>query len=188
MLKRYAFSFYEVIVHIEELRNHARLYGSISAYSSLPRLEGYKRESMIACLKEMRTECENLDLTHTTSLISFAESEVQRKGKDYTYADMLKELDTLSFSFTEELRRNSVFRIANEKDKYFQKDDLFGAKVNTAFPSCADEIANAGTCYALEQSEACVFHLMRVLERSLGALASKFNVPFDRNNWQNIIE
>jgi len=189
MLKRYAFSFYGVVVRIEELRNWARLLAeNSSSYSAPTKADKTKREGMIAALKEMRTECENLDLTHTSSLISFAESEVQRKGDDYTYADMLKELDTLSFSFATELRRNGCFRIATEKDRYFQKNELFGALVNSAFPSCADEIEHAGTCYALEQNEACVFHLMRILERSLGVLASKFKVPFDHDNWHKIIE
>ncbi len=107
---------------------------------------------MIASLKEMRTECGNLDLAHTVSLISFAESEVQRKGDDYTYADMLKELDTLSFSFAEELRRNSFFRIANEKEKYFQKDDLFGREVSKAFGSCVGEIQAAAPATRLSKT------------------------------------
>jgi hypothetical protein len=194
MLKRYAFSFYEVVVRIEDLRSEARAFVSLDSHSyGGPKTMGeFRRPSMIACLKEMRTECEKLDLIHTASLISFSESEVQRKGDDYTYADMLKELDTLSFSFAEELRRNSCFRIATEKDKYFQKDDLFGAHVNTAFPSCADEIENAGNCYALQQNEACVFHCMRILERGLRALAKELGVTFsgtlDLQNWQNIIE
>ena len=42
--------------------------------------------------------------------------------------------------------------------------------------------------FALEQNDACVFHLMRILERVLGTLAFKFNVPFERTNWHNIIE
>jgi hypothetical protein len=192
MLKRYAFSFYGVVVRIEELRNWARLLAQSNSYSAPTKADKTKREGMIACLKEMRAECENLDLTHTASMISFAESEVQRKGDDYTYADMLKELDTLSFSFAEELRRNSCFRIANEKDGFFQKDDLFGARVNIAFPSCATEIQNAGNCYALEQNDGCVFHCMRVLELALRVLAKELGVTFsgtlDLQDWQTIIE
>jgi hypothetical protein len=194
MLKRYAFSFYEVLVHLEALRNDARLLGTFDNYSySGPRkVDSTKREDMIACLKEIRTECENLDLTHTPSLISFAESEVQRKGDKYTYTDILKDLDTLSFSFANELRRNSCFRIANEKDKYFQNHDLLGPKVSTAFPLCSREIKNAANCYALEQNEACVFHSMCALESALHVLANELGVTFSGNldlqNWQPIIE
>jgi len=191
MLKRYAFSFYEVVVRIEQLRTEARNLAVFSGYgppSSLTKADKFKRDSLIACLKELRTECENLDLAHTASLILFAESEVQRKGDGYTYVDILKELDTLSFSFAAELRRNSCFRVGPEKDKYFEKDDLFGPEVSKAFRSCADEIRNAGNCYALEQNEASAFHSMKILERGLGFLAKRFAVDFAHTNWHNVIE
>jgi hypothetical protein len=101
-------------------------------------------------------------------------------------------LDTLSFSFAKELQRHSCFRIATEKDKYFEKDDLFGPEVSKAFRSCVAEIRNAGNCYALEQNEACVFHCMRILERALRLLAKELGVTFsgalDLQDWQNIIE
>jgi hypothetical protein len=93
MLKRYAFSFYEVVLHIEELQKEARVFTSASIYSG-QKAPTHRREGMIACLKAMRTECEKLDLTHTASLISFGESEVQRKGDDHTYTDISKGLDT----------------------------------------------------------------------------------------------
>ena len=192
MLKRYAFSFYEMVLHIEELQKEARTFVSAGTYYIGYKAPTHRREGMITCLKEMRTECEKLDLTHTAALISFSESAVQRKGDDYTYADMSKELDTLSFSFIDELRRNSCFLIATEKNKYFQKDDLVGPQVNTAFPSCSHEIKNAGNCYALEQNEACVFHCMCALELALHVLANELGVTFsgtlDLQNWQNIIE
>jgi len=192
MLKRYAFGFYEVVIRLERLRRDAWLYAERGSYSGPEKAPDNKRDDLTTALMEMRAECLKLDLAHTPDLMSHIEAEVHRKGKDYTYADMMNHLDTLSFSFAEELRKSSCFRIANEKDKYFQKYDLFGAKVNTAFPSCADEIEKAGTCYALEQNEACVFHCMRVLERALRALAKKLNVTFsgtlDLQNWQNIIE
>jgi hypothetical protein len=88
MLKRYAFSFYEVMIRIEQLRSKARMLGSGSYGQS--KVDDSQRDGMVACLKEMRVECENLDLTHTASMIVFAESEVQRKGVEYTFADMLR--------------------------------------------------------------------------------------------------
>jgi hypothetical protein len=121
MLKRYAFSFYEAVVGIEELRSEARLLATIR-----DKTDRFKRDDLIARLKAMRTECENLDLTHTASLISFAKSEVKRKENAYTYVDILKDLDTISFSFAAELRRNRCVRIATEKDKYFENEDPFG--------------------------------------------------------------
>ncbi len=65
---------------------------------------------------------------------------------------------------------------------------MFGPLVAQAFHSCVDGIRQAGTCYALEQPEACVFHLTRVLERSLGVLAAKLGVSFDQKTWHTVIE
>lgn len=187
MLKRYAFSFYEVVVRIEHFRNHAGLLAP-SGYAAPSKVDAHMRDQLVACLKDMRTECDGLELIHTASLVAFAESEVARKGDGYTYVDMLKELDTISYSFADELRRRSCVRIDSEKDRYYEKDDLFGPEVTKAFRSCVEGIRRAGTCYALEQPEACVYHLMRVLERSLGVLAGKLGVPFDHGTWHQIIE
>jgi hypothetical protein len=180
MLKRYAFSFYEAVVRIERARRTASVDPG--------KANAYRLEELSAALIQMRAECVKLDLADTSDLISHVESEVHRKGKDYTSEDMVNHLETLAFKFATELRKELFFRIADERKQYFEKDDLFGSHANAAFPSCMTEITNAGNCYALEQNEACVFHLMRILERSLGVLASKFSVPFDHDNWHNIIE
>jgi hypothetical protein len=46
----------------------------------------------------------------------------------------------------------------------------------------------AGNCHACGFNDACVFHLMRVLEKGLAALAAVFSESFTYENWHNIIE
>src|SRR5688500_15545408 len=106
----------------------------------------------------------------------------------YTENDLLSDLDTLEMSFRNELRGEMIFRIAPDKNRYFEKDNMFGSEVASAFPSAIDDIRNAGTCYAVEQWDASVFHLMRVLERGLRVLATKFNIPFLNTTWHTVIE
>lgn len=185
MLKRYAFSFYEVVSRLEALRASARVY---EGTTYLKELYDHARKDLLNCLSEMRAECDKLTLVNTSNLISHFESEVIRKGKDYTYNDLGNSLGTLSHSFSAELRKHFFFGIQDDKNKYFQNDDLLGAKVNTAFPSCVAEGRDAGNCYALEQYEATGFHSMRILERGLGSLAKKFGVDFNHTNWHNVIE
>lgn len=180
MLKRYALSFYDVAVSIERARRTASVDSG--------KVNTYRLEELSESLIQMRAECVKLDLAHTLDLISHVESEVLRKGKDYTCGDMVNHLETLASSFATELRKELVFRIADERRKYFEKVDLFGLQVNTAFPSCVAEITNAGNCYALEQNEASAFHSMKILERALGVLAKKFGVDFSHTNWHNVIE
>jgi hypothetical protein len=152
------------------------------------KLYDYTREEVVACLSEMRIECVALTLGSTSGLVSHIEAEVARKGEEYTFNDLLNHLNALDASFGTELRKQFFFSIEDEKKKYFQQDELFGVKVNTAFPSCVPEIRDAGNCYALEQYEATAFHSMRVLERGLNALATKFGVDFSHTNWHNVIE
>ena len=136
----------------------------------------------------MRVECAKLDLVSTVDLVSHIQAEVERRSEGYTYLECSNHLETLFFSFTAELRKNAFFRIATDKEKYFERDDLFGADVSRAFTKCVDEVRNAGNCYALEQYEASAFHSMRVLERGLRALAAKFGVPFNNATWNTVIE
>jgi len=105
-----------------------------------------------------------------------------------TYATLVFDLDHLDGSLNSELKKEAVFRIPSERKDYFERDELFGSKVATAFPSCERDIRKAGTCYALGQEDACVHHLMLVIERGLNALAAKVAVPYHRTNWQNIID
>jgi hypothetical protein len=94
----------------------------------------------------------------------------------------------LNDSLSHELETEAVFRIPPKRKDYLERDDLFGPEVATAFASCERDIRNAGSCYAFVQGDACVHHLMLVLERELHALAAKVDVSYQQTNWQNIID
>lgn len=185
MLQRYSFSFYEVVCRLERHYTRAQIQFS-GSYPA--KIYGPEREELSQALSEMRKECDSLNLDHTVGLVSHIEDEVLRRGEGYTHNEAVAALDTLRFSFSAELRKRFFFRIQEENGKYFQKDDLFGISVNTAFPSSISEIRDAGNGYALEQDEAAAFHSMRVLERGLAVLAKKFGVDFSHTNWHNVIE
>ena len=88
---------------------------------------------------------------------------------------------------------NALFLAVNEKYKllYEQPEPLFGANVAAKFPAANPEIEAAGQCLALEQWNAAVFHLMRVLEHGLRktarSLGVKMPVHIDLANWLEII-
>jgi len=71
---------------------------------------------------------------------------------------------------------------------YQAKEFLFGEIVVDSFPSAGYDIDEAGKCYALSRSTACVFHLMRVVEIGLRALCAALNVELSPNvNWLAIL-
>jgi hypothetical protein len=90
--------------------------------------------------------------------------------------------------------KNDVFLyIEPDKAEYYQQGDycsqeLFGDTVSDKFPSAAEDIRAAGNCYATGNHTACVFHLMRVAEHGLRAVAHILEVPFQHENWHNIID
>jgi hypothetical protein len=64
------------------------------------------------------------------------------------------------------------------KDKYFERDDLFGEAVNKAFPSAKADIKCAGNCLAADLADGAVFYLMRVA--SIGARTSARNLGVEK--------
>jgi hypothetical protein len=190
MLKAYAFGFYKVALDLQNLRVHARLSPKGSTVNEIDQGEF---EKFLASMKE---ECGNLTLKHTLNMTLGIEAKYRSKATPgmfsyldkYTYSDLVNDLDALDISFSSELREELIFRLPSERRDYLEKDDLFGSDVTAAFPSAIDDIRNAGTCFAVEQWDASVFHLMKTLERGLHALAARFGVTFEQANWHNVIE
>lgn len=66
--------------------------------------------------------------------------------------------------------------------------DSENVSVNDRFPVAVYDIQEAANCRALARPTACVFHLMRVLEVGLNALATDLGIPWpSRNDWQDVI-
>jgi hypothetical protein len=135
-------------------------------------------------LQAIQRECLALGLTDPQEM---AERLIGKDTPPESYAFMAGDLDHLDASLRAALNKEAVFRIPPERKKYFEQTDLFGPDVTAAFPSCTRDIKKAGSCYAFEQEDACVHHLMMVLERGLKALAARVKVSGHYTNWQTII-
>lgn len=183
MLRNY-FPIYDIGLRLQHLLTRANLFKDATslAHRDISK-DDPDSKSYRELLDAIQSVCENHGLTHTAKLTIRAIARFPPK----TYNDLSHELSHLNDSLSGELEDESIFRIPPGRKDYFEQDDLFGSEVSVAFPSCARDIRKAGSCFALEQEDACVYHLMQVLERGLNALAAKFNVPFDYRNWQPII-
>jgi hypothetical protein len=60
-------------------------------------------------------------------------------------------------------------------------------KVTASFPGTESDIKAGADIWAMGHHTASVFHMMRVLEHGLGALARNVGRVFDTQNWYNII-
>jgi hypothetical protein len=88
----------------------------------------------------------------------------------------------------DDLRSVLLLVVEPTKRPFYQPVQPFGAEVEMAFPSAKAEIIEACNCYALDRNDACVFHLMRALERPLLALCTELHVHCEWEPWGRIIE
>ena len=91
-------------------------------------------------------------------------------------------VDHLNTTVTAELNGRKFYGPLRKYEPYYEQAKLFGDEVFTNFPTSNEDIAEAGTCLALERATASVMHLMRVVESGLTVLAQTVGVT-KQNDW-----
>jgi len=115
-------------------------------------------------------------------------------GSSAKFCERMKEADLslqeLQRRILDDLDLLIFMRVPTGKEEFLGQL-LFGPQVAEKFPSTANDIEEAAKCFAFGRSTACVFHLMRVLESGLRAIARKVNFPVDsgagRPDWQPML-
>ena len=78
----------------------------------------------------------------------------------------------------DELSFVEVYVVDEKRHDYLNPSSLpFGMQVLEQFPSAQFEIDEAGKCYAFGRPTATVFHLMRIIEIGVRAIAACLNIP-----------
>lgn len=110
-----------------------------------------------------------------------------------TYAELTSELSTLREAIDDDLQFERFFHYRKAKGFLLLRRSGDWQPTIKAFPITEKEIDDALDCYATEHDTACVFHLMRVAEYGLRALAKERKVVMPKNKliewsaWQEII-
>jgi hypothetical protein len=171
---------YELALGLQALRTEAEYWG-VSAQREIFQSDAIRFQVLLGAIHQ---KCLDYGFTHTSELAA----RIINRDPPKLYADMIPILTHMNDSLSHELEKEVVFRISPERKGYFDQTDPFGSKVAVAFPSCTRDIQKAGSCYGLEQEDACVHHLMLVLERGLKALAKTVGLPaYHHSNWQTLI-
>lgn len=181
MLRNYL-PFYEIARELQMCLRNAEVLRGGGYISGPAKAHDHEIERYRNLLRAMQEACTEHGMEHTAEMVALA---AERKVE--TYDEMYHALIHLNDSLTTDLRKEAIFRIHPDRKRFYEQKDLFGPEVAAAFPSTERDIRKAGSCYALEQEDACVHHLMLVLERGLNALAKKRGVRYDRTNWGKII-
>jgi len=97
----------------------------------------------------------------------------------------------LRWSFIYELQGRVILMVRADHGNFYDIEGTFlGAELLNRFSDIAEDATEAGNCFAVARYTACVFHLMRLLERILRRLAKKIKVTFnpERDTWERILK
>jgi hypothetical protein len=140
--------------------------------------------SEVETLADVRSLCTKLGLS--SSLRQFDRLEDVFKNENTTLAQLVAAFTELRVRISDEMEQALLFHVPISRARYFESPK-FSDSVTVAFPSATLDIEEAGKCFALGRWTACVFHLMRVTEHGLRALATYLGVPCDFKTWDPII-
>jgi len=137
-------------------------------------------------LEDASNWCELLEFTASQELINLILSRKQL-WHPRSLNEARENMKTLQDIIKTELGKRLFMFVPQKQAQWYDKENAFGDKVSNAFRSAVEDIKEAGTCYATGRYTACVFHLMRVLEHGLRALAKDVELSFDVEQWYDII-
>ncbi len=145
--------------------------------------------TFIGQLTSLKTHCEQLDLGTSGELIEqtighLRESSLQRVA--VAWVSMMNGVDFLRRAFQAELKKRTFLALPSVRAHYYPA--LIAGAASIKFPLAVHDMTDACRCLALGCDTACVFHLMRVLEHGLVALADTLAVQSEFENWKNIID
>lgn len=114
-------------------------------------------------------------------------------GQPITYSQIFDQLIILKEAIEDDIKTEFFYHYPKHKARLIHFCNVEWAETLKAFPSLEKEIEEGIDCYALDHNTACVFHMMRVAELGMRALARERRVSFPRHplewaDWQNILD
>ncbi|MGO8801713.1 hypothetical protein [Candidatus Binatus sp.] len=155
-----------------------------SATGATEIIEGVHGEATLFLLRDVRQRCLAMGLRVTAQALQ--ETETQIGYGALTWGRFIPRAEETVNILRHELSTILLLGVDPDKEKYFKEIQPFGAVVASAFPQAATDIEEAAKCFALDRGTATVFHLMRVMEEGLKALAKLLGIPY-APSWESYI-
>lgn len=79
-----------------------------------------------------------------------------------------------------------VFLIKPGMSEHYGKENYFGERVSDVFPAASKDIKSCGSCFALSEYTAAVYHALRALEIPIQAMSSDLGIDKFKN-WNSAL-
>ena len=183
MLLNYAEAFTLVVADLQKTRAqvlmNAQSLNVGVVGSHIPKFDDFKE-----CLQKLLATCQQVpELDRMDGPIGRLLSKL---NDQLSASEFHHDVENLHFTLFDELRRLRLFLVPTNFVGFYENELPFGQQVFDRFPSAIPDSRNAGRCLALGQPTACMFHLMRVLERGLMAYAATLGVDYSPS-WEAYI-
>jgi hypothetical protein len=182
MLERYAQGFFRM----GEVMQRLTMAGQMAEHLNRQLHLDDNGAKVVKELDNLRSWCEVLKLDLSMKAIDRAKPEIQKAPAMTTLNKILPEV---SWRVFDELDSVWFLDIPKERLHCYANSQLFGEDVTNKIAGIDTDIAEAGSCFATGRFTACVFHLMRVMERSVQEFGGKLGIQLtNEKNWHNILE
>jgi len=155
-------------------------------------LDDKKRHQLAGILSDVKLLWAKIDLIGELEMIQDV-SDRLNNIPNINYSEVAESVRVIISKTSNELELRSFAYIPFDKTQFFEQSELFGKAVKEASSEETNsEIKAAGNCLAAELNTAAIFHLMRVAEFGMRALARRLRVKVKRNTidsagWTEII-
>jgi hypothetical protein len=103
-------------------------------------------------------------------------------------SDLQSRAEHLRHRVYDELNHEYYFQIDRQEAQFYGRSDIiFPGSVGAKFKAAMPDIEKAGNCIALQQPDACVFHISRALEVTVRQLGRRIGVKITpQSTWRQI--
>jgi hypothetical protein len=170
---------------VEYLLYLGSLVGTTGLDDSSDVMEQGARDELASMLRLSLEDLAPIGLPCSVKAIERMIESLQRP--ECTYADIKEQALDLERRLHDEFDSMVFMYVPTGAVRFWQAPQLFGEKVLQTFPSAQRDIEEAGNCLACGRGTAAVFHLMRVMEVGLRAIALKLAIPY-KPSWESYLE
>lgn len=190
-LKRVGFSIYLLKNDYDECRNRCDL--ARTSNTAVPDLSGDFKSVVLAHLSRAQTACLRGRLNNAFEQLRNINYHYTRHSDAADYHSLCADLRNALDAMLNDLRNRQFLEVVVGKEGFVNNDSLFGVRVSKQFRNAIPDIREAGNCIAADCPTAAVFHLMRVAEYGLRALAFDRRIKLDKNKpidlatWEDLL-